>query len=536
MAQDPSTAESPVAVSPPVPLRPAPRRSTLIAPTHPAYKWWVAGTVMLSAFLVVVNTATVNVTLPPMMTAFGMNLDQAQWVITAYMIASAVLIPTVGWLGNRLGNRNLMLLSLAVFVGSSALCGLAWSGDSLILFRVVQGIGGGPITPMVMVFLSAVFPERQRGLAMGLYGMAAAFGPAVGPVLGGYVTEHLSWRMVFYMNIVPGLGCIACVWLVIPNTRETVRHSLDVAGLLTLTVLLVSLLLALTQGQQRGWDTPYIQRLLLTAGIALVAFIGLELWQRQPLVDLRLYKNLAFTGISLAILLNAMTFWGTGFLQTILVQRLLDYPPALAGYIVLPGSLVLAAMMLLSGRLADSVDRRYIVWAGLAVFALGSYAFAALSVERSMGWLVSMVIWRYAAIPFIFTPLNAASLLLLPPEKVRMGSGLINILQQGFGGAVGLAVMTTVLQRRTGEHIQLLDAQQALSALPWHEVLDPVREMVTQTGTAGGLADTTALALVSQHLVQQATVAAYQDCFTLLALMTLAVMPLMGFLRQRHTG
>jgi DHA2 family multidrug resistance protein len=194
---------------------------------------------MSSAFLVVVNMSTVNVTLPPMMTAFGLNIDQAQWVITAYMIASAVLIPTVGWLGSRLGNRNLLLVSLLVFVGSSALCGLAWSGSTLIVFRVLQGIGGGPITPMVMVFLSAVFPERQRGLAMGLYGMASAFGPAVGPVLGGYVTEHLSWRMVFYMNIMPGIVCIALVLLVIPNTRETARPSLDIAGLLTLAVFLV---------------------------------------------------------------------------------------------------------------------------------------------------------------------------------------------------------------------------------------------------------------------------------------------------------
>jgi len=514
---------------------PLPQGAALIAPAHPSYKWWVAGTVMLSAFLVVVNTATVNVTLPPMMTAFGMNLDQAQWVITAYMIASAVLIPTVGWLGNRLGNRNLMLLSLLVFVGSSALCGLAWSGETLILFRVLQGIGGGPITPMVMVFLAAVFPERQRGLAMGLYGMAAAFGPAIGPVLGGYVTEHLSWRMVFYMNILPGLGCIGLVWLVIPNTRETTRHSLDIAGLLTLTVFLVSLLLALTQGQQQGWDTPYIQRLLLIAGIAFVLFVGLEWFQREPLVDIRLYGNVAFTAISLAILLNAMTFWGTGFLQTILVQRLLDYPPALAGYIVLPGSLVLALMMLTAGRLADIVDRRYIVWAGLAVFALGSYAFAFVTLERPIRWIVAMVIWRYAAIPFIFTPLNAASLMLLPPEKVRMGSGLINILQQGFGGAVGLAFMTTVLQRRMLEHAHLLDAQQAFSPLPWQEVLSPVREVAMQNGALGALADTTALAQVSQHLVQQATVAAYQDCFTLLALMALAVMPLVCFLRQRQT-
>ena len=327
------------------------RGESLMAPYRPVQKWGVAGTVMLSAFLVVVNASTVNVTLPPMMTAFGLNIDQAQWLITAYMIASAVLIPTVGWLGSWLGNRNLFLLSLLIFVGSSVLCGLAWSGSTLILFRVLQGIGGGPITPMVMVFLAAAFPEQQRGLAMGLYGMASAFGPAVGPVLAGYVTEHLSWRMVFYINVVPGLVCIALVLLVIPNTREATRPSLDLPGLLTLVVFLVSLLIALTQGQQHGWDTPYIQRLLWIAGFALVAFVCLEWFQKEPLVDLRLYTNLAFAGISLATLVNSMTFWGTGFLQTLLLQRLLDYTPALAGFIVLPGALVLAMMMLTRGAL-----------------------------------------------------------------------------------------------------------------------------------------------------------------------------------------
>jgi DHA2 family multidrug resistance protein len=488
---------------------------------------------MLSAFLVVVNASTVNVTLPPMMTAFGLNLDQAQWIITAYMIASAVLIPMVGWLGNWLGNRNLLLLSLLVFVGSSILCGLAWSGPTLILFRVLQGIGGGPITPMVMVFLSAVFPEQQRGLAMGLYGMASAFGPAVGPVLGGYITEHLSWRMVFYMNVLPGILCIALVLLVIPNTREAARRSLDLAGLLTLVVFLVSLLMALTQGHQQGWDAPYIRRLLLTAGVAGVTFVLLEWFQREPLIDLRLYTNLAFAGVSLAILLNSMTFWGTGFLQTILLQRLLDYTPALAGFIVMPGALVLALMMLTTGRLADLVDRRYMVWGGLGMFALGSYWFSFLSLERPQSWFMTMIVWRYATIPFIFTPLNAASLLLLPPDKVRMGSGLINILQQGMGGAVGLALMTTVLQQRLSVHAGQFDAQQAFTSLPLENVLGGVQEVVRQAGEGGPWGDTTAQTLVYQHLLQHATVAAYQDCFLLLTAMTLAVVPLVCLLRQR---
>jgi len=490
----------------------------------------------VSAFLTVMNNATVNVALPPMMTAFGLNLDEAQWVITAYMIAGAVLIPTVGWLGNWLGNRNLFLLSLLVFVGGSTLCGLAWSGPSLILFRVVQGIGSGPITPMAMVLLSSAFPPHQRGLAMGLYGLGASCGPAVGPVLGGYVTEHLDWRMVFYMNVAPGVLCMLLVVLVLPNTRETVRRSLDLAGLVTMAVFLVSFLIALSQGHRLGWDAPYIQRLFVIAGIAFVGFLVLAFTRQEPLVDLRLYKNLAFTVVSLAILINAMTFWGSGFLQTILLQRLLDYTPAQAGAVMLPGALVMACTTIWAGRLADKIDRRFIILAGLGLFALATYAFSFLTLDRPMSWMVWMIIGRYVTIGFIFTPMNAASLMLLPPDKVRMGSGLLNLLQQGIGGTVGLAMMTTLLQRRTAYHAMLLDQDQDLLALSWSEALEPVRDLMERAGERGMIAEVSALALLQRHLEQQATVAAYQDCFLVIVGLCLIAMPLVWFLRRQSSS
>jgi DHA2 family multidrug resistance protein len=488
---------------------------------------------MFSAFLTVMSGATVNVALPPMMTAFGLNIDQAQWIITAFMIAGAVLIPTVGWLGNWLGNRNLFLLSLLVFIGGSALCGIAWSGTSLIVFRVVQGIGSGPITPMAMVLLSTAFPPQQRGLAMGLYGLGVAFGPAIGPVLGGYVTEHLDWRMVFYLNVPAGVLCMLLVILVIPNTRESVRRSLDLAGLATMTIFLVSFLIALSQGQRLGWDTPYIQRLFLIAGVAFVLFLILSFTRQEPLVDLRLYKNVAFSMVSIAILINAMNFWGTNFLQTILLQRLMDYTPAQAGYVVLPGALIMAFTTLGAGQLVDKIDRRLIILFGLGLFAFASYLFSFLTLDQPMSWVIWMIIGRYVTIGFIFTPMNASSLMLLPPDKVRMGSGLINLLQQGIGGTVGLAMMTTILQRRTSYHVNMLGEFQVFSPLPLTEVLGPARDLMIHAGEVGAMVDTKSLALLQHHLEQQATVAAYQDCFLLVVGMCVLAMPLVLFLRRQ---
>ena len=258
----------------------------------------------------------------------------------AYVIAGAMLVPAVGWLGNRLGNRTLYLLALAVFVTGSALCALAWSGPSLIAFRMMQGLGGGPIPPMTMLFLSSVFPPAQRGRAMGLFGMGQTAGPILGTVLGGYLTEYLSWRMVFLLNVVPGLVCVVLV-LLVPNVREAAQQAFDLAGLLTLGIGLVSLLVALSWGQQEGWDAPLIQRLLLLAGAAFVAFLACELLTDAPLVDLRLYRNVTFSAVSGVMLLYFMVFTASTF-WVILMQRLLDYTPSQAGLVLLPGSLVLS--------------------------------------------------------------------------------------------------------------------------------------------------------------------------------------------------
>ena len=506
-----------------------------ISPERSSYKWWVALTVMLSAFIVVMSGATVSVALPPIMTAFGLNIDEAQWIVTSYMIAGAVLIPTVGWLGNRLGNRNVFLISLVVFVGGSALCSFAWNSTSLILFRVIQGIGGGPIMPMALVILNSSFPPRQRGLAMGLYGLGVSFGPAFGPVLGGYITEYLSWRVVFSVNVIPGIIGMLLVMLVLSNNRESVQRSFDLAGLISLSVFLVCLLSALSQGQRFGWDDPFIQRLFVIGGLAFVVFVVLELWRQEPLVELALYRDPAFAAVSIAGLGVAMAFWGTGFLQTILLQRLMGYTPAQAGLVQLPGALSMGVSTLIAGRLADKFDRRYIIWTGLALFALASYSFSFLTLDQPISWVTWMIMVRYITIGFVFTPMNAASMVLLPPEKVRMGSGILTLIQHGVGGTLGVALMTTVLQRRSVQHTAALDEQQAFSSLAWNDALTPAWELMNRFGEVGAMAETKAWALVGRHLAQQAMVAAYQDCFLVLAIICLAVMPFLWFLR-RHRG
>ncbi len=507
-------------------------RGKWISQAHPHYKWWVAFTVTLGSFMVTLSQNAVQVALPPIMTTFGLNIDQAQWVIIGYMIAGALLVPAVGWLGNRVGNRNLYLLSLLTFLSGSTLCAFAWSGSSLIVFRVLQGLGGGPIIPMTVVLLAGAFPPEQRGIAVGIMGIGIAFGPGVGPVIGGYLTEHVSWRMVFFLMLPPGLVCVALTSLILPNTRETQQRSLDVIGLLTLSVFLVSLLVALSRGQRDGWDTPYIQRLFITAAITLVMFLAWELYTKEPLIDLRIYTNVTFSAVSVLVLIFFMNFTVSLFLQTILLQRLLDYSPALAGYVLLPGAMCVAVAFPIAGRLADLLDRRLIMFCALSIFALASYEFTGLSLDRPLSWMMWLAGIRFIAGAFFFTSATATALSRLPPEQVRMGSGLLNLMQMGIGGTVGLAMGTTILQRRLTTHSQLLDQQQFASSLSWIEVLGPVRDLVQQAGSLGVLGESQVRALVFRHLSQQATIAAYQDCYMWVMVLCLASMSMLLLLRK----
>ena len=507
-------------------------RRTGVTPESPSYKWWVAGIIMLSVFMVMMNISTASLALPPIMTNLSLSLDEVQWVINAYMIASAVVIPTVGWLGNVLGNRNLLLCSLVLFVSGSVLCGLAWSGSALIAFRVLQGMGGGPMLPMAMTFVTQAFPPQQRGLAVGLYGLGASFGPVVGPVLGGYLTEYIHWRMIFFINLLPGLIGILLVLAILPQTRETVRRRLDTPGLIALATFLVSLLLALSLGRHYGWDSSFIQRCLVIAGLSLVALVAIELGRKQPLIELRLLANPAFAAALLVVLVIFMAFYSNIFLQAFMLQRLLDYTPAQAGRFILPGALCLALVVVAVGRLTDVVDRRLVILSGLGLFALACYGSSFLTLERPVNWVVWMIVARYFTLGLVYAPIVGASLSALPPEQVRMGSGLVTLVQSGLAPALALAAMTTVLQQRTTYYSGMLAQEQVASSLPWSDVVAPVRILLQGAGETIATLTNGSLAMLQHHLVQQASLAAYQDYFVLMSL-CLVVAPLILMLRPR---
>jgi len=284
--------------------------------------WWPTLGVMLGGLTVALNNGVLNVAIPSMMSSLGTDLDRIQWVQTGYQIIQAVLIPAVGWLGARLGTKRLFILSTLLFISGSALSGLAWDVRSLIFFRILQGMGGGPIVPLSMSILYSTFPPNKRGLALGLSNFSHSFGPAIAPALGGYLIEALSWRAIFYINVPVGLLSAGIVFFTMSNTQDQRARSFDAIGVFTMASFLILLLLAISEGRRYGWGSQMIVVLFLVSGVSLAAFVIAELKSKEPFVEIRLYKNLPFAMGCLIGFLNTMEFRGTNFLMPVMLQHL----------------------------------------------------------------------------------------------------------------------------------------------------------------------------------------------------------------------
>ncbi|MDQ3831948.1 MAG: DHA2 family efflux MFS transporter permease subunit, partial [Candidatus Tectomicrobia bacterium] len=282
------------------------KKASWLSPEHPSHKWWVTFALMLGILTQGLNFGTLNVALPSMMTSLRADVETIQWVVTSFMVTRTVVMPTIGWVSAVAGPRNFYLMGLLIYIVGSVLCGLSWSVSSLVVFRIIQALGAGPLFPLSMGMLYEVFPAHQRGLAMGIFMAGISVGPAIGPSIGGYLVEHLNWRMIFYMNLPIGVISLAAVAFILPKSARPRYVSLDTFGLLTMIAFLVPLLLALIQGRHEGWDSRYIQTLFGVAIASGIAFVVIESRRKQPLVELALFKIVPFSAASVIFLIGTM--------------------------------------------------------------------------------------------------------------------------------------------------------------------------------------------------------------------------------------
>jgi len=474
--------------------------------------------------MVVLDATVVIIALPKIMADFGANINKVQWIITAYMLTMAIMMPSVGWLSQRLGHRGLFLVSLTIFTGASALCGTAWNIDSLIFFRVLQGFGAGLIMPIAMAIIFEAFPVERRGMAMGIYGLGATFGPVIGPTLGGYLTEKFSWHLIFLINIPVGLLAIVLAVWVLP--RGTTRKGLyfDFWGFATMAVGLGCLLLALNQGRQEGWTSAYILGLFGVALASLAVFLRVELTSSHPFIDLRVYKNFTYAMATTVFVIQGVGLFGSTYLIPLFFETILKYSPLETGLLMVPMAVVVSITLTLSGRLTDRVDVRIPIGLGVifAVLSLSWLSFLNMGTSSVEG--MGMLIMRGFGIGFIFPPIMNSALRSLPQEKVAIGSGLMNVCRQ-LGGAFGVAFLGTVLEHRQVHHESIFSKTQGLLA---HASNSPLESAHTWSIAPGALDFTYHQSSAALHtlVAQEAMVASFDDTFLLAAgIFALAIIP-----------
>jgi DHA2 family multidrug resistance protein len=399
-------------------------------------------------------------------------------------------------------------------------CGLAWNLESLIFFRVVQGLSAAPAQVTGMVILYEAFPPGQRGLILGLYLLAGSLGPTIGPTLGGYLVQEYSWRAMFYLSLPTAVLSLILTPIVLPKIAKPPRPAIDAWGLVSMAIWVVALLLAVSQGQRHGWDATSIRSLFAIAGVFFVVFLLLELLQKHPFVDLRLYGSGRFIVASLASLLFDAVFNSANLLVAFMLQQAFLYTPLQAGLMMAPGAVVMGVLGVGAGRLADLMNPRGLIVFGFVLQALAMYYLAGTSLDTSMGWFTVCIMLYRLSLSFVQSPLTGIVLKSAPPERLSMGSGLDGI-HRGFGSAFGTALGSMLLERRLmapetalGEAHELLDSSVS-------EVTGAVTETLMQAGIGRSEARGQALAALGSYLRQTAQVAAYQDTFVVLCGITL---------------
>jgi DHA2 family multidrug resistance protein len=478
--------------------------------------------VMLTTVMVIMDMTIVNVTLPHMMGALGATATQVTWVLTAYIVAEAVTIPLTGYLAGRFGRRRTLLVGIAGFLVSSALCGLSTSLREIVVFRLLQGVSGAPLIPLSQAVLVDAFPAQQRGKAMAIWGIGIMLGPALGPTVGGLVTDHLNWRWVFYINLPVGLLNLALVARVIGETPRRAVGT-DWLGATLMIIGIGSLQTLLDRGNQEGWwQSGLIDLLAVSATLGLALFVLRTLQAPRPVVDLRLFRDRNLALASGMMLVFGLGLFGTIAVQPIMLERLLGYPAATAGLVMAPRALGSAISMAFVARLSGRVDTRWLVGTGMLLAATSTWLMSWYDLGISPGWVIWPGVLQGLGLGAVFVPLSAMAYGSLRPDQADAGAGLFN-LARTIGAAIGVSVAATWYTRfgqmdwnRLGGHVNPFNPSL------WH--------WLEAQGLS--LSDPLAPALLAQEMGRQASMLAFTQVFRLIALSFLAMAPLLLLLRS----
>ncbi|MGH3465126.1 MAG: MFS transporter [Kribbellaceae bacterium] len=408
-------------------------------------KWWTLGAVAFGLFMIMLDNTVVNVALPTIQSDLGLSLEQLEWVVTGYALTFAAFMLTGGKLADLLGRRRIFVAGLVVFTVASLLCGLASSPEMLIAWRILQGIGAAMMNPATLSIIAAAFPPRERGRAIGLWAGVSALALALGPLIGGLLTEHVGWGWIFFINVPVGVLAVVASYLFIDETRdESEEQRVDVPGLVTSGVGLFALTYALIQANTYGWTSARILGAFAVAAVGLVSFVVIEMRSRVPMLDLGLFRNRTFSGANLAMLLIALAMFGVFFFVSLYMQQILGYSPVQAGLTFLPMTVLIILVAPQAGRLSDTVGARWIVGTGLTLVAVSLALFSRLGLGATFTDLLPGLIFGGVGMAMSMAPTTAAAMASVPVDKSGVGSAVLNSMRQ-VGGSIGIAVMGAIV-------------------------------------------------------------------------------------------
>ncbi len=510
-----------------------------LIPGSSVYPWLVLIATSIGTFMAVLDGTIVNIALAKLETVFGVSTDEVQWVITGYMLVFGVMLAASGWLSDRFGQKTIFMLSLALFTAGSFLCSLSWNITSLILFRVVQGAGGGLIQPVGMAIITREFPKEKRGLALGIWAISSSASISLGPTAGGWLIDNFSWHTIFDINVPIGIVGIAVSYLILRERRAEETRDFDLFGFISMSVFLVSLLLGLSDGNASwnadGWHSPFILGCFVLSGVALAVFLVTELTVEHPLVDLSLFKNYDFTLSNIVLFLFGLGMFGSIFLQPLYLQEALGYTPLQAGLITLPMGLLVAMTSPLAGILTDRFGGKVPVAVGLLLMVVSLYEYRFLSILSESAQILIPVYIRGIGMGLIFSPISAVAISEIPGNKMAQASGLINVLRQ-IGGSFGVAILSTLFTRRVIFHADTFGQAMSSSSPTFREVASHLAAFATQaTGGTVAAALSKGESLLVTYVEKQAFVAAIDDVFLVAAVIVgISIIPVLLLRNHRR--
>ncbi len=500
----------------------------------PVNPWIIALVVTLATFMEVLDTSIANVALPHIAGSLSAGQDESTWILTSYLVSNAIVLPLSGWLSSIMGRKRFYMGCVVIFTMSSFLCGLAPNLGMLIVFRILQGAGGGGLQPSSQAILVDTFPHAKRGMAFAVYGIAVVTAPAVGPTLGGWITDDFSWRWIFFINIPVGILSLLLTQRLIQDPpyfrrRKLSETKIDYIGLGLVALGLGTLQVIFDKGQREDWfESHFIVWLSVISAAALIFAILWEWHCKDPIVDLHLFRERTFAAANFLMFMLGFALLGSTLLLPLFMQTLLGYTAERSGMALSPGGFAIMLMMPLVGYLVSRYNPRWLMLFGLATLSFSLFHMTTFDLGVDFHSVVMARIYQSAGMAFLFMPINIAAYAFLPREKNNAAAGLMN-LARNIGGSFGISFVTTMLARRAQVHqVQLVEKLNA--ANPQFQAA--VRGMAgafmrggAGPGTGGGSAQQHAYSLIQAGVMRQAAMLAYIDNFWLLGVVILCLIP-----------